>query len=156
MEKIRLTSVRPFRTEDVSLREHNLDPSKPEEIEAFLQQRVKRLIAKCKLDSEGNPEAKEKLPLIRIRVDYSGGFLSFNAKRFGQQFVSVVANPRDILLFFRKATPAPKGAAKGEELHRSPLRNHCIGIPSSFCCASHSLFLLPACHLAPLLGVCTP
>ena len=44
------------------------------------------------------------------QVDYSDGFTSFNIRRFGQQFVDRVANPKDILLFYRRKTlPAKAG-----------------------------------------------
>lgn len=36
------------------------------------------------------------------KVDYSGGFGTFNSQRFGQLFVNEVANPGDILLFGRR------------------------------------------------------
>jgi hypothetical protein len=42
-------------------------------------------------------------PLIRLRVEYTG-FSSVNPTRFGQHFVGRVANPNDILNFFRKKT----------------------------------------------------
>ena len=41
------------------------------------------------------------LPLIRLRVDYSGGFSTINPQRFGQKFVGKVANPHDVLLFHK-------------------------------------------------------
>ena len=41
-------------------------------------------------------------PLVRLRVEYSGGFNPCNPQRFGQAFVSKAANPLDILHFFRK------------------------------------------------------
>jgi double-strand break repair protein MRE11 len=34
-------------------------------------------------------------------VDYSGGFEPFNVLRFSQKFVDRVANPKDIIHFFR-------------------------------------------------------
>ena len=40
-------------------------------------------------------------PLIRLKVEYSG-FTTFNPQRFGQKFVRAVANPKDILHFYRK------------------------------------------------------
>ncbi|OMJ18540.1 Double-strand break repair protein MRE11A [Smittium culicis] len=40
-------------------------------------------------------------PLIRVKVEYSGGFEPFFAHRFGLSFVDIVANPRDILLFYK-------------------------------------------------------
>jgi hypothetical protein len=44
-----------------------------------------------------------------VQVDYSGGFSSFSTQRFGQQFVDRVANPKDILLFYRKKEIKNKG-----------------------------------------------
>jgi double-strand break repair protein MRE11 len=41
------------------------------------------------------------LPLIRIRVEYTGYEVG-NPQRFGQDFTDKVANPRDIVQFFKK------------------------------------------------------
>ncbi|KAJ3122120.1 Double-strand break repair protein mre11a [Nowakowskiella sp. JEL0407] len=59
-------------------------------------------------DDSGIPK-----PLIRIRVDYSGGFSTFNPQQFGQAFVDCVANPKDIILFHR--TKPKKRKEKGVE-----------------------------------------
>ncbi|KAK2101151.1 meiotic recombination [Saguinus oedipus] len=48
----------------------------------------------------GNSRQPEK-PLVRLRVDYSGGFEPFNVLRFSQKFVDRVANPKDVIHFFR-------------------------------------------------------
>lgn len=50
-----------------------------------------------------------RLPLIRLRVEYSG-FDTINATRFGKAFVGRVANPGDILLFYRKKTTSLFGS----------------------------------------------
>ena len=42
------------------------------------------------------------------QVEYSGGFSSFNIRRFGQQFVDRVANPKDILHFYQTKKPPTK------------------------------------------------
>ena len=42
------------------------------------------------------------------QVEYSGGFSSFNIRRFGQQFVDRVANPKDILHFYQRKKPPTK------------------------------------------------
>ncbi|CAI5931419.1 unnamed protein product [Closterium sp. NIES-65] len=55
---------------------------------------------------EGSREVPVPLPLIRIRVDYSG-FSTINSQRFGQQFVGKVANPHDMLMFFKAPTRKP-------------------------------------------------
>jgi len=47
-----------------------------------------------------------------LKVDYSGGFETFNPQRFGQIFVDRVANPKDILSFFRKRTTVGLGHGK--------------------------------------------
>ncbi|GAB0495376.1 hypothetical protein MMPV_006676 [Pyropia vietnamensis] len=48
--------------------------------------------------------ARLRLPLVRLRVEYSGGFATLSTHRFGQPFVKSVANPGDILHFFRRRT----------------------------------------------------
>ena len=57
-------------------------------------------------DLKNDPTLEMPKPLIRLRVEYSG-YTNFNVQRFGQQFVDHVANPKDILLFFRKRATAP-------------------------------------------------
>lgn len=49
----------------------------------------------------GNPLQPDK-PLIRLRVDYSGGFEPFSVLRFSQKFVDRIANPKDVIHFFRR------------------------------------------------------
>ncbi|KAJ1648782.1 meiotic recombination [Dispira simplex] len=46
------------------------------------------------------------LPLVRLRVDYSGGYHVINPQRFGNQFVDRVANPKDILYYHRRRKTA--------------------------------------------------
>lgn len=41
IEKIRLTSVRPFIMGDVTLADHDLDPSKPNKVNSFISKRVR-------------------------------------------------------------------------------------------------------------------
>lgn len=48
--------------------------------------------------------ARLRPPLVRLRVEYSGGFTTLSTHRFGQPFVKSVANPGDILHFFRRRT----------------------------------------------------
>lgn len=43
-----------------------------------------------------------------IETEYSGAFEVFNPHRFGHPFINIVANPKDILLFYRKKTYAAK------------------------------------------------
>jgi hypothetical protein len=73
-----------------------LDKLAATEVEARTMQMVEALTADAKL---------ARLPLIRLKVEYSG-FDTISQQRFGQQFVGKVANPNDILLFYRKKASA--------------------------------------------------
>lgn len=42
-------------------------------------------------------------------MDHSGGYETFNAVQFGQQFVGRVANPKDIVLFTKKRQARQRG-----------------------------------------------
>ncbi|CBZ56373.1 putative double-strand break repair protein [Neospora caninum Liverpool] len=60
---------------------------------------------------------KKKLPLLRLRVEHSG-FSTVSTSRFGAQFVGRVANPGDILHFYRKraTTHHPPGEKLSQRL----------------------------------------
>ena len=50
------------------------------------------------------PEGQDALlPLVRMRVDYSGAS-TVSSQRFGQKFVGKVANPQDMLLWHKAST----------------------------------------------------
>ena len=79
-------------------------PSKHEAwITTALERMVHELIAEARAPYERRGESEVPLPLIRLRVDYGGGFSTINAQRFGQKFVGKVANPNDLLQFFKSA-----------------------------------------------------
>lgn len=55
------------------------------------------------------------LPLIRLRVDYTG-FGTINSQRLGQKYVGKVANPHDMLLWAKAAARrAREGQAAAAE-----------------------------------------
>lgn len=56
------------------------------------------------------------LPLIRLRVDYSGGFSTINTQRFGQKFVGKVANPHDVLLFHKSSVKRGTRGDGGDDM----------------------------------------
>ncbi|XP_072119494.1 double-strand break repair protein MRE11 [Mobula birostris] len=106
MQKIPLKTIRQFFIEDVVLADHpaifNPDhPKVTQKIEAFCIEKVEGLLDVAERERIGNPRQPEK-PLIRLRVDYSGGFEPFNTLRFSQRFVERVANPKDVIHFFRQ------------------------------------------------------
>ncbi|CAM6076338.1 unnamed protein product [Sphagnum tenellum] len=99
--KIPLGSVRPFEFMDVSLKDQpDLDPNDQTAVLEYLGKVVNDLISKAAENEAGHQEAM--VPLIRVRVDYTG-FTTINPQRFGQKFVGKVANPHDILLFTKAA-----------------------------------------------------
>ncbi|KAJ2450657.1 meiotic recombination [Coemansia sp. RSA 2336] len=114
LEKLRLKNVRPFVMEDVVLSAvPSLSPqSSQDEIFEFLSQRIESLIIRAQQQYQDQLEAahpsiaselgKQPKPLVRVRVEYSGGFETFHPQRFRAPFVDRVANARDIVQFFRK------------------------------------------------------
>ena len=77
--------------------------------------------------SSGDDDAP--LPLIRLRVDYTGGFGTINAQRFGQKFVGKVANPNDVVQFHKSAARRRKeeGAAADAERARAAAEEETVG-----------------------------
>ncbi|KAF9962955.1 Double-strand break repair protein mre11a [Mortierella alpina] len=140
IQKIRLKSVRPFIMGDVTLSDHQLDPTDQQKVNSFISKRVRDLVRQANEDwvsKNGRTSRKRRMysendsdeeqpttdatgeqalpppkPLVRLRVEYSGGFEIFNPQRFGQEFVDLVANPRDIVHFYRKKTASVRNQAK--------------------------------------------
>ncbi|XP_023535065.1 double-strand break repair protein MRE11 isoform X1 [Cucurbita pepo subsp. pepo] len=95
--KIPLTSVRPFEYTEIVLKdESDIDSNDQNSIIEHLDKVVQSLIEKSSKRAVNKSELK--LPLVRIKVDYSG-FMTINPQRFGQKYVGKVANPQDILIF---------------------------------------------------------
>ena len=55
------------------------------------------------------------LPLVRIRIDYSGGYSTINLQRFCSEFKGKVANPTDFLSFYKLKTHEDKLKQKDRE-----------------------------------------
>jgi hypothetical protein len=77
-----------------------------QEVTAILERKVEQMIKGAE-QRAGSADRSSLLPLIRLRVDYTG-FSTINAQRFGQKFVGRVANPHDMLLFHKAAARKPK------------------------------------------------
>ncbi|KAI9021901.1 Metallo-dependent phosphatase-like protein [Hyaloraphidium curvatum] len=111
-EALRLRSVRPFVMDEVELKSSGLVPNS-ENIEndmlAFLIEKVDSMIKEAEqqwLELQ-NDEPDENMPagpqpLIRLKVEYSGGFSTYPPQRFGSRYVGQVANAKEILQFYRK------------------------------------------------------
>ncbi|KAK9868394.1 hypothetical protein WJX84_007759 [Apatococcus fuscideae] len=99
--KFPLDTVRPFMFESVALKDQiDLDQDEPETITRFLERKVEQMIRTA--NTRRTAQQANMLPLIRLRVDYSG-FSTINTQRFGQHFVGKVANPHDVLLWQKAA-----------------------------------------------------
>ncbi|XP_035820730.1 double-strand break repair protein MRE11 isoform X1 [Zea mays] len=99
--KIPLRSVRPFEYAEVVLKdEADVNSNDQDSVLEHLDKIVRNLIEKSSQPTASRSEPK--LPLVRIKVDYSG-FSTINPQRFGQKYVGKVANPQDILIFSKSA-----------------------------------------------------
>jgi double-strand break repair protein MRE11 len=113
--KIPLTSVRPFEYTEIVLKdESDIDPNDQNSILEHLDKVVRNLIEKASKKAVNRSEIK--LPLVRIKVDYSG-FMTINPQRFGQKYVGKVANPQDILIF-SKASKKGRSEANIDDSER--------------------------------------
>lgn len=106
LQKIPLKTVRQFFIQDVVLADYEdlFTPDTPQvtkRVEDLCYAKVMEMLEEAERERLGSPLTPEK-PLIRLRVDYSGGFEAFNNSRFSQKFVDRVANPKDLIHFLRR------------------------------------------------------
>lgn len=114
LQPIRLKSVRPFVMKDVVLSQTGLSAtsSNKKEVLNFLIMQVELMIEKAndiwrqnnrELFEDGTlSESDAPLPLIRLRVEYSGGYEVENPRFFSNRFVGKVANINDVVLYYKK------------------------------------------------------
>ncbi|KAJ8097528.1 Mre11 DNA-binding presumed domain-containing protein [Lipomyces tetrasporus] len=128
MEKIKLKTVRPFVMREVILaRDCGFAASSKNkgQVIRWLIQQVTELIELAneqwiQANSDENGELltgeDAPLPLVRLRVEYSGGYEVENPRRFSNRFVGKVANVNDVVQFYRKktATTVKRTNAVGE------------------------------------------
>ncbi|XP_068441033.1 double-strand break repair protein MRE11 [Clinocottus analis] len=105
LQKIPLKTVRQFFIQDVVLNDYedhftSDTPQVTKKVEDLCYAKVTEMLNEAERERLGCPLTPEK-PLIRLRVDYTGGFDTFNTSRFSQKFVDRVANPKDIIHFLR-------------------------------------------------------
>ncbi|XP_054650221.1 double-strand break repair protein MRE11 [Dunckerocampus dactyliophorus] len=105
LQKIPLKTVRQFFIQDVVLSDYQdaftVDtPNVTKKVENLCHAKVNEMLEQAERERLGCPLTPEK-PLVRLRVDYSGGFEMFNTSRFSQKYVDRVANPKDIIHFLR-------------------------------------------------------
>lgn len=114
LEPIKLKTVRPFVMKDVILSRTGLraTSSNKKEVLNFLMMQVELMIEQANsVWKENNVELFEEgivteadipLPLIRLRVEYSGGYEVENPRYFSNRFVGKVANVNDVVLFYKR------------------------------------------------------
>lgn len=107
LESIKLKTVRPFHMLELSLaRTAGLRPglAYKNQTTQFLIEQVEKLIKDANEDyrSENPDDESPPLPLIRLRVDYSGGYEVENPRRFSNRFVGKVANVNSVVQFHKK------------------------------------------------------
>ena len=123
LQPIRLKSVRPFVMKDVVLGQTGLSAtsSNKKEVLNFLIMQVELMIEKAndiwrqnnrELFGDGTlSESDAPLPLIRLRVEYSGGYEVENPRFFSNRFVGKVANINDVVLYYKKRRYGNKARA---------------------------------------------
>ncbi|KLT40250.1 DNA repair exonuclease [Cutaneotrichosporon oleaginosum] len=118
--EVPLKTVRPFEIDDLELGEeaerdgNKIKLDDKDTISAYLREKVEELIAKARRAwKETHDEETEEmmLPLIRLRVETTGAKEMTNPVRFGQDFIGRVANPRDILQYYRRKVATRNPAA---------------------------------------------
>lgn len=116
IESIRLQTVRPFVMKEISLQHEGFLPGagSKDDIVKYLIGEVDKLIEEAKqLFKVNNPDLVDEdtreiekslipLPLVRLRVEYSGGFEIENARRFSNRFVGRIANVNDVIHYYKK------------------------------------------------------
>ena len=114
-----LQSTRPFYIEDVVLANEGTILDKTlKDVKGFLMEKVDYFVQKCHDDRTFPPALLKTnpslpLPMVRLRVDYSGGYPEVSPLQFGREYTTKVANATEIL-HPMKARKAPGQAVKGE------------------------------------------
>ncbi|KAI5451646.1 meiotic recombination [Naganishia albida] len=117
IEPVVLKTVRPFKIGEIVMEEEADDPANDldlqlrDSVTAFLEKKVEQLIAEARTEwetLEHEPEEEMMLPLIRLKVETTGVKELMNAGRFGQRFTDKIANPKDVLQYYRKKAPIKK------------------------------------------------
>ncbi|TID13146.1 hypothetical protein CANINC_005002 [Pichia inconspicua] len=114
LQPIKLKTVRPFIMKDIVLSRSGLSAtsSNKKEVLNYLMIEVELMIENAKqmwkdnnkelFEDEIFTDADIPLPLIRLRVEYSGGYEVENPRFFSNRFVGRVANINDVVLFYKK------------------------------------------------------
>lgn len=114
MQKLELKTVRQFMMDDVVLANTGFSDTEEDKIYEYLTEKVEQMISEAETLHTGH-EKQPRIPLVRVKVEHTGGYEVINPHRFGQQFVKRVANCKDILLFYRKRVVGTRGEKNYEQ-----------------------------------------
>lgn len=113
LDPIVLQRQRPLLYRHVELAKTKLPPGRKHLQENFIKGEVQKLLddydkqLALKMTSEMFTDMNAdyiKLPLVRIRIDYSGGYEALSLTKFGKEFDGLLANPRNFLSFYKLRT----------------------------------------------------
>ena len=120
-EAIRLKSIRPFKTRDISLAEDKVTKrlAKKDDNRGDITRRLMEIVdelieeaiaewREIQEDNDSEEDIETPKPLIRLRVEYTapdgGAFECENPQRFSNRFADKVANTTDVVHFWRRKT----------------------------------------------------
>lgn len=108
MTPIALRTVRPFIFRSIEIKDYEEEIAKMSgemrfRVEKLLEGIVKEMLTEAEAKISGHAK-QPKLPLIRLRVQFTDNQYLINTKRFGQNFIDKVANPDDMLLYKKNIT----------------------------------------------------
>jgi double-strand break repair protein MRE11 len=102
LNPIPLRSVRQFVMDTVVLGDTNLretDKNVEAKIEQLLIKKVDKIVEEC-AKSRYAYEKQPARPLVRLKVDFTN-FEPINENRFAQKMIQKIANPRNVLQFYK-------------------------------------------------------
>ena len=117
-KEVKLRFTRPFVLRTIELKNTGVPP-RSEAIEKYVKEALNQVIGQAEKEQEDIQNAKGdlaaipdelKLPHIRLRVDYAGGFAVLAPRIFARHTEGRVANPQDCVLFFKSNKYQPRGA----------------------------------------------
>lgn len=112
MTPVALRTVRPFIFRSIEIKDYEEELNKltgemRNRVEKILERIVEEMLEEAKTKLTGHAK-QPKLPLIRLRVLYDDTQYLINPKRFGQNYIGIIANPEDMLLYKKIVQPRLK------------------------------------------------
>mmetsp|Transcript_22350 Transcript_22350/g.39615 ORF Transcript_22350/g.39615 Transcript_22350/m.39615 type:complete len:728 (+) Transcript_22350:56-2239(+) len=100
---------------------NDFDNESDELLTVFLEEIIDKMIEEAKLKHKAlNPQITQRelakyKPLVRLRVEHTG-FRPINLQRFGVKYVNTVANPSDMIHFFRKRRTLDDKSTRNDQM----------------------------------------